>query len=580
MAERPEELGFLRGLFFGDIQAEKIIPFPAMKAEERDNLKMLLEAWEEFAQKNVNAGENDRKSELPESVRKGLFDLGVMGLTTPEEFGGIGLSFSAYCRFMETIASTDASLSVFMGAHQSIGIKPIILFGNEAQKKKYLPGSVTGEWLGAFALTEPGAGSDVDSLRSTAKYDPARKGYLLTGEKIWITNGGFANLMTLFAKTEVVIDKGPDKGKTEMKITAFIVEPDSGPGFSRGQPEHKLGLKASNTVAIAYDNFFVPEENVLGKPGDGFKIAVETLNMGRVSLGAGSTGGMKVMMREAAKHAKTREQFKRNLLSFEIIQDKLAQMAIDCYALESMVYLTAGNMDKGEKDFSLETAACKIFGTERLWHCINDALQIAGGLGFMQEYPYERYLRDSRINMIFEGTNEILRVYIALSGMRHVGKYLGDISKHIMSIGGLTELAQHKMRQYVGGDQLTGVHPALIKGKEHFEEAVQNFSKGVDDILQTYKKGVIEKEFEQQRLANAAILLYAMAATLSRATADITAKGEANAANEIRMAKAFCAQSWRQIETELNNLKSPGDKNRTALAMAIGEAEQYPWSLY
>lgn len=579
MPERPEELGFLRGLFFGDIQSEKAMPFPKMKTEERDNLKLLLDAWKEFAEQ-IDARKNDANSEIPEAIRKGLFDVGVMGLSIPEEFGGLGLSFSAYCRFMESISPTDASIGVYMGAHQSIGIKPIILFGTDAQKKKYLPGCVTGEWLGAFALTEPGAGSDVDALRSTATYDPARKGYLLNGSKIWITNGGMANLMTLFAKTEVKIDKGPDAGKTEMKITAFIIEPNSGPGFTRDNPEHKLGLKASNTVAIHYDNFFVPEENVLGKPGDGFKIAVETLNMGRVSLGAGSAGGMKLMIGEAVKHAKTREQFKQKLLSFEIIQDKLAQMACDLYALEAMVYLTAGNMDKGEKDYSLETAACKVFGTEKQWHCINDALQIAGGLGFMSEYPYERFLRDARINMIFEGTNEILRVYIALSGMRHVGKYLGDISKNIFSLGGITELTTHKMRQYVGGDTLEGVHPALTKGKAHFEEAVQQFSKGVDDVLKTYKKGIMQKEFEQQRLANAAIHLYAMAATLSRATSDIAEKGEASAQNEIRMAKAFCAQAWRVIDREIGDLKSPGDKHRTALANALGEAEGYAWGLY
>ncbi len=567
MPERPEDLGFLRGLFFGDIQNDKLSPYPRMKAEERENLKQMLAAWDEFAAANIDARKNDAEGDLPESVRKGLFDLGVMGMSISEAFGGLGLSFSAYCRFMETISSTDASVGVYMGAHQSIGIKPIILFGNEAQKKKYLPGCATGEWLGAFALTEPGAGSDVDSLKSTAVYDAARKGYRLNGAKIWITNGGLANLMTLFAKVDG-------------KITAFIVEPDSGPGFSREKPEHKLGLKASNTVAIAYDNFFVPEENVLGGVGNGFKVAVETLNMGRVSLGAGAVGGMKVMMREAARHAKMRQQFGKALLSFEIIQDKLAQMAIDCYALESMVYLTAGRMDAGEKDYSLETAACKIFGTERLWHCINDALQIAGGLGFMQEYPYERYLRDSRINMIFEGTNEILRVYIALSGMRHVGKYLQDAAKGMFSRGGIVELAGHKMRQYVSGAPLNGIHPALVKSEEAFEEAVQDFSKAVDTVLQSYGKGVIEKEFDQQRIANAAIHLYALGATISRANAAIAEKGETGAAQDIRLCKAFGAQAWRLIDRELAEIKSPGDKHRAALAAAIGEAENYPWALY
>src|SRR5262249_62406564 len=305
----------------------------------------------------------------------------------------------------------------------TIGITGLLPHGPEEQKKRWLPKLASGEMLGAFALTEPEAGSDAASIRTTADYDEKTDTFVLNGTKHWISNGGFASFFTVFARD--IRLEGRDAHR---RITAFVVTKDLG-GVIPGKEERKLGLKGSSTVPIEFQNVKVPASHVLGERGNGFKIAVEILNRGRTSLGAGCVGGSKAMIRLAAEQATQRRQFGSRIADFEMIRGKFARMVVATYALESMVYLTAGLIDRGLADYSLEGACCKIFGTESVWQTINDALQIAGGNGFMEEYPYERALRDSRVNMIFEGTNEILRMLVALSGMRDVGEDLKEVGR-------------------------------------------------------------------------------------------------------------------------------------------------------
>jgi acyl-CoA dehydrogenase family protein 9 len=485
-------------------------------------------------------------------------------MTIPEAYGGYGFSASAYCRVTEEIGRTDASVGILIGGHQSIGLKGLILFGTEEQKKKWLPRLASGETIAAFALTEPEAGSDAASIRTTAEYDPATQTFLLNGNKHWISNGGIANFFTVFAK-----DTRLEAADEHRRITAFVVTKDLG-GVTPGKEEKKLGLKGSSTVPIELHNVRVPAFNVLGERGHGFKIAVEILNTGRTSLGAGCVGGSKAMIRLAAEQATQRRQFGSRIADFEMIRGKFARMVVATYALESMVYLTAGLIDRGLTDYSLEGACCKIFGTENVWQTINDALQIAGGNGFMEEYPYERALRDSRVNMIFEGTNEILRVLVALSGMRDVGEDLKEVGRALRdplhSLGILGDYAARKVKGYVAPQKLTRVAPELTAEAEVVAKYARAVGGAVQTLLRRYGKQVIGKEYQQERLANVAVDLYASLAVLSRATSAIARRGAEKAAEEIRLAKAFVQGAKYRTVGHLKEMDKNRDQEQTAVA--------------
>ncbi|MDZ4805613.1 MAG: acyl-CoA dehydrogenase family protein, partial [Candidatus Eisenbacteria bacterium] len=434
-----EAPSYAKGLFLGEIEEDRIFPYPAMPAEETETVALLLDPVERFLDEKVDSAAIDQSGVLPEEVIKGVAELGLMGLIVPEAYGGLGLSMTAYARVMEMVAGRDASVAIHVGCHQSIGMKALLLHGTEEQKLKWLPRCATGELVCAYALTEPGSGSDAAAMKTTGRHDPARGVWVLNGVKQWITNGGYADLVTVFARTPFTRD-----GKTEEKTTAFLVE-RSLPGFSSGKPEKKLGIRGSSTTDIILEECPVPEFNLIGEEGRGFKIAMEVLNTGRLTLASGSIGGSKAMLKLALAHAESRRAFGRPIIEYEMIEEKFAEMAVNLYAMEAMTYLTTGLIDRGAHDYAVESAMCKVFCSERLWENVNGALQVAAGNGYMAEYPYERYLRDARINLIFEGTNEILRLFIALSGLQRPGEYLKEVGRAlhapIKSFGLLREFA-------------------------------------------------------------------------------------------------------------------------------------------
>ncbi|KAB1264629.1 Acyl-CoA dehydrogenase family member 9; mitochondrial, partial [Camelus dromedarius] len=410
----------------------------------------------------VDSRKIDQEGKIPNETLEKLKSLGLFGLLVPEEYGGLGLSNTMYARLGEVI-SMDGSITVTLAAHQAIGLKGILLAGSEEQKARYLPRLASGEHVAAFCLTEPASGSDAASIQTRATLSEDKKHYVLNGSKVWITNGGLANVFTVFAKTEVVDSDGSVKDK----ITAFIVERDFG-GVTNGKPEDKLGIRGSNTCEVHFENTRVPVGNVLGEVGGGFKVscpsgpqdartadpqrappslqvAMNVLNSGRFSMGSAVAGMLKRLIGRkspqdrwrailsnahsspemTAEHACTRKQFNRNLSEFGLIQEKFALMAQKTYVMESMTYLTAGMLDQpGFPDCSIEAAMVKVFSSEGAWQSVSEALQILGGTGYMKGYPYERLLRDSRILLVFEGTNEILRMYIALTGLQHAGQVL------------------------------------------------------------------------------------------------------------------------------------------------------------
>ena len=512
-------------------------PFPEPSAEEKETVSTFLGSFREFAREKVDPARFDREKKISPEVVRGLADLGIFGLTIPEAYGGYRFSSAAYCRVMEEVGRTDASLGILIGGHQSIGMKALLLFGTDEQKARWLPSLATGEKIAAFALTEPEAGSDAASIRTTARYDAERDEFVLDGSKHWISNGGIAGFFTVFAKDVALEAKDEHR-----RITAFAVTSDIA-GLEIGPEEKKLGLKGSSTVPLLLKNLHVPASHVIGTRGGGFKVAVEVLNTGRTSLGAGCLGGCKAMMREAALHAVGRRQFGTRIADFELIRSKFARMVVNTYALESLVYLTSGLVDRGLSDYALEGAACKVFGTETVWSVINEALQIAGGNGFMEEYPYERALRDSRVNMIFEGTNEILRVLVALSGLREIGSDLEDVARALKTplgnLGILSDYVGRKIRGYVAPEKVEFVAPELAAEADVVRRYVRSFAAAAETFLAKYGKDVLERQYQQERLANVGVDLYAALAVLSRASSAVKARGAEKTAEESRLLRAL-----------------------------------------
>jgi len=574
---------FLKALYEGHIEESLIFPFPEVSAETKETVEAFGDAYRDFDARFIDSDKIDAEHHFPRDVVKGLGDLGAMGMTIPEEYGGSGFSAAAYCKVMELIGPLDASAAIVIGAHQSIGLKPLLLFGNDEQKRKWLPDLASGKLVGAFCLTEPEAGSDAGSLKTTAVLDPATNEYVLNGTKQWISNGGFGSFFTVFAR--IPSDLPDNQKHKEIVCFAVVTNPDNTlPGLIRMPEEKKLGLCASSTCQIILENCRVPAFNMIGGAGQGFKVAVETLNTGRTSLGAGSVGGSKVMIKLATEHATQRKQFKTRIADFEMIRHKIARMTATTYVLESMVYLTTGLIDRKVGDYSLEGACCKVFGTEVLWQNINDALQVAGGNGFMNEYPYGRALRDSRINMIFEGTNEILRLYLALSGIKELGENLKEVQAALKSPlrerGILTTYAQKRMKGTLTQDRLTKVAPVLAPEADMVARYAGVFSNAVETIVRKHGKKVIDKEYQHERIANVLIDLYAQIATLSRVTASIARKGEEKAAGEIQIARWFCHQARHRMVGNLKALERNRDADTTAISDRVYEAGGYPYDLW
>lgn len=370
---------------------------------------MLRETVRDFTNNEIKpiAAKIDLEGKIPKDLIKKMAELGFLGISFPEEYGGGGFGEVGYCIMQEEIARGCMSTATFIGAHQSIGSNTIYLGGNEEQKKKYLVPLAQGEKIAAFGLTEAQAGSDSFHLKTKADLDGNE--WVINGEKLWITNGGIADIISLYARTE--------KG-----ISAFIVE-TSTPGFKAGPPEKKMGIRGSVTNALSFENVRIPKENLLGTDGRGFLLAMKTLDAGRLGLGAACLGVSKELLELSTKYAKERVQFDHPIAQFQAIQFMLADMAVMIYNMESIVYRTAVDYDL-KKDISRQSAIVKLYCSEALDRIVDFAVQIHGGMGYSQELPIERIYRDSRINRIFEGTNEIQKGIIAREVIKKSGKLL------------------------------------------------------------------------------------------------------------------------------------------------------------
>lgn len=572
------EASVARSLFLGNIVEENIFPFPQIAPDEKETLELVLDSIDKFLSVHKeDFPKFDVQGSQPAEYIDQLKELGLFGLVIPEEFDGLGLSNKSYARVLQQTGRYDGSTSLTIGAHSSIGMRGLLLFGNDAQKKQYLPKLSTGEMIAAFCLTESGSGSDAGSIKTSATKQ-ADGSWLLTGEKIWITNGPFADFFTVFARTD----------GTDGKLSAFLVE-RSWEGISTGPKEDKMGIRASGTCTVSFQNVRIPGENLLGEEGKGFKIAMAILNSGRSGLGGGCVGGMKECIKLATEQALSRKQFGRPIAEFELIKEKITRMTVLCYAAESLMTLVAHYSDVGCRDYSVEAAISKIFGTESLWTVAHDALQIAGGNGFMREYPYERIVRDSRINMIFEGTNEILRLYIALTGFKGAGEYLKEIGQGgakifndpIKGFGVLSGYAAKKFTQLtsLGRDRISFIPRSLEDEAAIVEQYVIEFSGAVESILRRHGKGIIGKQFISQRIANTAIDLMTSLAVLSRTTHLIHQKGEDQCETELKITRVFIQQAKRRMNQNLRRIDKNEDKLQREIAEAVLQQGGYLWDI-
>jgi acyl-CoA dehydrogenase family protein 9 len=567
-----------KNLMSGRILEEQLFPYPSLRDKDREVLGMMVDAIDQFlGPKHQDFKHWDRAAEQPAEFIQGLRDLGLFGLIIPEEHGGLGLSNAGYARVLSQSSSHDSSVSLTIGAHSSIGMKGILLFGTAEQKARYLPKLASGEMIAAFCLTEPGAGSDAASIRTQA-VKSADGSWILNGEKIWITNGGIADLYTVFARTS----------SPAGKITAFVVEA-AWPGVSHGPHEDKMGIRASSTTSVSFADVRVPAANVLDTEGKGFKVAMAILNNGRTGLGGGAVGGMKTLIAHATHQAQSRKQFDTPIAEFGLVREKISQMTVDCFAAESAVWMVAHYIDSGIEDYSVEAAMSKVFASEALQRSAYEALQIAAGSGYMRDYPYEQITRDCRILTIFEGTNEVLRLYIALSGLKDLGKSLGELkaavddifNNFIKGFGVLTDYAEKRLTQAtgVGRDKiLTPLPAALREAAGVYERYTVELAKASDYLLRKHGKSIADRQHDLKRIADIGIDLFVGLCVLSRAATLSKVPGE-QGAQAIAIARVFAQQAKRRMANIVRRITRNEDEEMNGLAKFILDKESYPWDV-
>jgi len=547
---------------FEQVGSSEIFTIEDIPEEQR----MFAKTAEDFIRKSVLPVEEElekKKGEVAVPLLKKAGEVGLLMADIPEKYGGLGLDKAVSALVTEKL-SFNASFSVTFGAHTGIGTLPIVFYGNEEQKKKYLPKLATAEWIAAYALTEPGAGSDALNIKTTAKLSPDGKYYILNGTKQFITNAGFADVIVTYAKVD------------GDKFTAFILERNF-PGITIGPEEKKMGLKGSSTCPVILEDAKVPVENVLGEIGKGHYIAFNILNMGRFKLGVACYGGAKEIINQIVNYGLERKQFNTPIIEFSALKQKLADMTILTYVGESMVYRTAGMIDnaihtidpndpdyikkvpKMIEEYAVEASIMKVAGSEALGVILDEAVQFLGGYGFIEEYKVEKAYRDARVNRIFEGTNEINRLLIqAMIGKRAMK---GQIP--------LMEVVQ-KIREELEKGERPVIKNGVLKEEMEATELAKKIALYVsNEAVMKYMGPELEKQEQVlMKLSNMIIDLYGMDSVLGRVLKRIKAVGEDKMKTEIDIARTFVAEACDRIMNEAKRVLAnlyQGDELRAQL---------------
>ena len=488
---------------------KELIPEIIFTPEDFSEEQILMkDSVKEFVDREIIASRSrfeNKDYEYTKEVMQKAGELGFLSVGVPDEYGGMGMPFTSSMLVCEYISGANGSFSTAFGAHTGIGTMPIVLYGNEEQKSKYVPKLASGEWFGSYCLTEPGAGSDANSGKTVAKLSDDKKYYLITGQKIWISNAGFANLFIVFARI------GDDKN-----ITAFIVPVDLNNGITLGEEEEKLGIRASSTRQVFFNETKVPVENILGERGGGFKIAINSLNVGRIKLAAATIEGQRHVTTLAVQYANQRVQFKSPISSFGAIQSKIATMATYCFATESAAYRAASDIEnkihelkssgassqkselKAFEDFAVECSILKVAGSDNGQNCANHGIQIFGGMGYSCDSPMEMAWRDSRIAQIYEGTNEINK-------MLSIAMILKKASRGEIDLITKSSEILNKLKKNVNFYEFNSSQESSLDQEQHLIKNLKNTFLILINL--SFQKYGTKLEYQQQILMNMADIL-------------------------------------------------------------------------
>jgi acyl-CoA dehydrogenase family member 9 len=564
----PDSLGFVKSLFFGRLNMNEIMPYPKQDPDESARTSELIGRVKVFMEKNVDPDKIDADERVPMEILRGLGEMGVLGLTVPREFGGGGFSHTAYCRVLEQIARHCASTAVMVGAHQSIGLKALVLMGNQDQKAQFLPDLATGKKLAAFCLSEPEVGSDAANIQTTARLSPDGKHWILNGDKKFATNAALASMMTVMARTPVT-----DNGKTKEKVTAFLVTPDLH-GFHVVSPNRsKMGIRGSWQATLKFTEMPVPADRILGQLGKGLKVALSVLDYGRCTLCAGCLAGARKAMEMSIEHARKRVQFGRPIAQFGLVKKKIAHMAETVFAIDAVTYLAAGLVDRHTPDIMLETAIAKLFCSEGCWQVIDDALQIWGGEGYMRQHGLERMLRDARINRIVEGATEVMTAFVALAGMKGVGEEFQSVlraAKHpVDNFGRIARFAKGQWTDVLVGAHAPKLHPKLAEQGETLAKLTHLFARKVSQVLRKYREDIIDMQLIHERIAWSAVDLYVSAAVIAKMQSMLETSnghGPSPIQQELLIGKSFCRHAAQRITSRLRGSFAKRDAEILKLA--------------
>lgn len=530
MGPEPSEMGFIKNLFWGRFRTELVLPYPQENPYEAETLSKLLQEVRAYMKHEHPAKEIDKNEAIPSWCIDRLFEMGVMGMTIPKEFGGLGLGVTSYNKVLEVIGAYCAATSVVVSAHQSIGCKALVLYGTDAQKKDFLP-LMARQKLSAFCLSEPNVGCDANGQETTCTWDEEKGVYVLNGEKKWSTSGAMAGLFTVLARQTFA--DGTDG------ITALIVTPDLDGVSVFERNRSKAGVRGTWQARIRFTNVQVPRQNLLHQEGKGLQVALSCLNYGRCTLSAGITGAAIRGMNQAIKWGQTRHQFKRPLADFELVQQKIARMSARAFAMDALLYLTTGLLDRKAPDIMVETAATKVFCSEMGNLILNDAMQIMGGEGYMTENELERAWRDARIYPIVEGANEVMLSFIYAYGNKQLASQLLSIKERIFwqkkqnTFQNLLRIVPAFFTPTVwqtavplGAEVILGLrkkaphiptkHPELQPFVVRLARLITEHGYHVKKVGFVHQEKIVTRQALQARLAENAIYLFALSACLSK----------------------------------------------------------------
>lgn len=584
LGAEPARMGPVKNLFWGKIKEEFYFPYPQTDAREQAECDQLLARLDDYLLNEHPAVQIDQDQEIPRWVIDKLFSLGILGMTIPKEYGGMSMGITSYNRVLERLGTACGSTAVLVSAHQSIGCKAVMLFGNEEQKKKWLP-HLAKDWVSAFCLSEPNVGCDAGGQETFFVKDGDY--YTITGEKKWATSGAISGLFTVMCREK------RDDGKG--KISALVLHPDMEGVEIFSKNRSKCGIRGTWQARIRFHGVRVHKSHLLGQEGRGLQVALSCLNYGRCTLSAGMLGGARRAMDQSIKWSQTRFQFGAPLASKELVRQRIAHMPALVYAMDAVLYMTTGMLDRKDDDIQVETAMCKVFCSEMGWRVVNDALQIMGGESYMTENEIERIFRDSRINLIVEGANEVMQSYIFGYGGKQLAEQMLGIKNALMRDKGeplgaflvkaiKSSLNPRIMRLAIPlglevffgirrpMPRLTKVSPALQPIADRLASLVREHTYQFKVMSRKWDVKVLDRQVVQARLADAAIWMHAWACTLAKLESDSSKHGGNGAADlEFQRDKAAALHFFDLAELEITSAFRAGYANADETMLAAAD---------